>query len=235
MFCKLACSVEKNQCPLFGGCSKTDHATNCSGLNPFEFWKGIQTRWQNDEKVVNPRWSEIGHLIALDEMEVKTDTPADGKTVFCAFNSQYEIGKKSSVVRWLCSTTGFSDWSLWNAPVWTLAWIWVSWKTKEHEIRWISAQANLYQISVISLHLSASYFPVPLFTSCRAVLSLMGFLGGMAFFMMRYNVSVALVCMTTPQYQVVSYNTSADLLDNTHNGSHWVRWSELFCALHFVC
>ena len=47
-------------------------------------------------------------------------------------------------------------------------------------------------------------FTVPCFPSCRATLCLVGFCGGLLFFLMRSNISVAVVCMTTPQYVVVS-------------------------------
>ena len=48
------------------------------------------------------------------------------------------------------------------------------------------------------------FFTVPCFPSCRATLCLVGFCGGLIFFLMRSNISVAVVCMTTPEYVVVS-------------------------------
>ena len=47
-------------------------------------------------------------------------------------------------------------------------------------------------------------FAVPYFPSCRATLCLLGFGGGFVFYLMRSNISVAVVCMTTPEYNVIA-------------------------------
>ena len=64
------------------------------------------------------------------------------------------------------------------------------------------------------------FFPtVPCFPSCRATLCLVGFSGGLIFFLMRSNISVAVVCMTTPEYVDLSEWPGV-------NWNGWFNWTE---------
>ncbi len=54
---------------------------------------------------------------------------------------------------------------------------------------------------------------MPFFTSCRVALCLVGFFGAIVFFVIRSSFSMAVVCMTTPKYAVLSVEQVADVVN----------------------